>query len=151
MLTISSPDGGIVGPGITAWSFDDAYGKTDFRAAHGAFAAGGVRAPRCALQREPQGPELLLHGPAVEATFSTCFSSAISQATAVPFIFSASSCSRWKPPAATTTLAPAAADAVAMCHPVPRDAEQPMTTAIFPFKLCVSSAPCGPPSDRSSN
>src|ERR1039457_201203 len=63
MLTISSPNGGMVGPGITAWSLNDAYGKTDLRAAHGAFAADGIRALRCSVQRQPQGSEFHVHGP----------------------------------------------------------------------------------------
>ena len=63
VLTISGQNGAIVGPGIIAWSWDDAYGKTDLRAAHGAFAADGIRALRCSVQREPQGSELHLHGP----------------------------------------------------------------------------------------
>jgi len=42
VLTISDQNGAIVGSGITAWSSDDAYGKTDLGSAHGAFAAHGI-------------------------------------------------------------------------------------------------------------
>jgi hypothetical protein len=61
-LTISTPDGGIVVPGITAWSLDYAYGKAGVCPADGTFATHAVRALCRTIRRQPQGPELHVHG-----------------------------------------------------------------------------------------
>ena len=45
------------------YSAGAAYGKTDLRAAHRTFAANGIRALSCAVQRQPQGPEFHMHRP----------------------------------------------------------------------------------------
>ncbi len=73
MLTISIQNDGIVGPGTTAWSSDDTYEKTDYRAGYGAFAAYGIRALRCPVRREPLGPGLRLHGPTLVHDFRTAY------------------------------------------------------------------------------